>query len=238
VPSPTSPLSTLTVAPRFCGPPGAGNGGYVAGILAAYVASGEPVTVTLRAPAPLATPLEVRADAGGASLHHGSILVAESHPGELRREPPPRVDLEAARAAEPHYAGLSDDTFQGCFVCGTARDDGLALQPGPVGDGMVACSWTPGPTTTGVEFVWSALDCPGAWTTDMTDRPLVLGRITAQVEHVPAVGSPVVVVAQWHGDEGRKTVTSTAAYDEQGGLVGRSEQVWIAVDPAVYDPVG
>lgn len=236
----------LTVAARFCGPPGAGNGGYVAGLLAAHVSATDPVTVTLRAPAPLETTLRVSvADTASVRLHDGVTLVAEAVAGGFERGLPESVALEAARAAEVHYAGLLDDTFQGCFVCGTARaQDGLSLQPGPVGEGEVACSWTPDaslvdpaePELAAAEFVWAALDCPGAWTTDMSQRPLVLGRMTAQVLQRPPAGAPVVIVAGWHGDQGRKTLTSTAAYDVDGVLLGRSEQVWIAVDPSVYDP--
>ena len=34
---------------------------------------------------------------------------------------------------------------------------------------------------------------------------------------------------------GRKTWTGTAAYDDDGRVVGRSEQVWIEVDPSVFN---
>ena len=43
----------LVIPPRFCGPPGSGNGGYVCGRIAAY-ADG-PVTVTPRPARALAT---------------------------------------------------------------------------------------------------------------------------------------------------------------------------------------
>ena len=48
---------SLAIPSRFCGPPGSGNGGYVCGRIAAYVDG--PVTVTLRRPPPLATPMAV-----------------------------------------------------------------------------------------------------------------------------------------------------------------------------------
>jgi hypothetical protein len=47
----------LVIPSRFCGPPGSGNGGYVCGRIAAYLDG--PVTVTLRRPPPLATPMTV-----------------------------------------------------------------------------------------------------------------------------------------------------------------------------------
>jgi hypothetical protein len=109
------------------------------------------------------------------------------------------------------------------------------LSPGLVGPGLTACSWTPDETCTGPEFVWAALDCPGGWTSDLAARPLVLGRMTATVEQVPPVGQPVVVVGELFASEGRKTMTGTTAYDRDGRVIGRSEQVWIEVDPTVFN---
>ena len=42
---------SLTVARRFCGPPGSGNGGYVCGLIAGFLDG--PAEVTLRLPPPL-----------------------------------------------------------------------------------------------------------------------------------------------------------------------------------------
>jgi hypothetical protein len=50
---------SLVISSRFCGPPGSGNGGYVCGRIAEYI-DGR-VTVTLRRPSPLATPMAVTA---------------------------------------------------------------------------------------------------------------------------------------------------------------------------------
>ena len=47
---------SIVIDPRFCGPPGIGNGGYVSAQVAAW-ADG-PVMVTLRRPAPLANTQE------------------------------------------------------------------------------------------------------------------------------------------------------------------------------------
>src|SRR5215831_6195452 len=70
---------SLVIPSRFCGPAGSGNGGYACGRIAAY-ADG-PVTVTLRRPPPLATPMAVGRDGeGSVSVHHGSTLIAEAAP--------------------------------------------------------------------------------------------------------------------------------------------------------------
>ena len=55
-------LATVTIAPRFCGPPGFGNGGYVAELPAGF-ASGDALDVRLRLPLPLDVALDVVAAA-------------------------------------------------------------------------------------------------------------------------------------------------------------------------------
>jgi hypothetical protein len=50
-------MAPLVIAPRFCGPPDSGNGGYVCGLIAGRL-DGQ-AEITLRAPPPLATPMTV-----------------------------------------------------------------------------------------------------------------------------------------------------------------------------------
>ena len=73
----------LSVDARFCGPPGMANGGYVAGMLARELAGA--VEVTLRAPAPLGTELEVREGEDGARTlaldGREDVIVGTSIPG-------------------------------------------------------------------------------------------------------------------------------------------------------------
>lgn len=240
---------TVSIARRFAGPPSSGNGGYTSGLLAAYAGSeGGPVTVTLRKPPPLDSPLDVlpNADAGTARLMAGDDVVADAYPGAFAADPVDPVSLPDARSAEAAYRGVSDHPFAGCFVCGTdrAEGDGLRLRPGRYADGRTACVWTPHSSLADEsgrvarEFVWSALDCPGGWTSDLDTRPLVLGRMTATCDGVVTAGSSYVVVALLLGDEGRKTFTASALYDVSGDgearLLGRAEHVWIAIDPALF----
>ncbi len=237
-------MASLTISPRFRGPAGSGNGGYVSGRLAAYVgADDEPVTVVLRQPPPLQTRLQIVPDRAGVRLVAGDRAIAEASPGAFAHPPVAAVTLDTARAAEPAYRGLVDHPFPMCFVCGPARAaaDGLRLSPGRCGHGRTACVWRPhtslGHDADGcvsAEFVWSALDCPGAWTSDLDERPLVLGTMTAVCEERVAFGRDYVVVGQLLAAKGRKTFTATAIFDEAGTRLARAEQVWIAVDPAVF----
>ena len=104
-----------------------------------------------------------------------------------------------------------------------------------IGDGRSACAWIPHASLAdadGVvapEFVWASLDCPGAWTVDLEGRPLVLGRLTAQVHALPHVGEPCVVVGRLLGAEGRKVWTTTTTYGSSGRELGRAHATWVAI---------
>jgi hypothetical protein len=244
----TSPDS-LTIAARFSGPPSSGNGGYTAGLLAEQTVAGpdSPVTVTLRRPPPLDSPLRLRPTAGGKAgmtLLDREAVVAEGGPGTFVHDCVEPVSLQVARDAQAAYRGLVNHPFPTCFVCGPDRapGDGLRLAPGLLAGaaGRTACVWTPDRSLGGADgmvaphFVWAALDCPGGWTSDLDARPLVLGRITAESTAPVSVEKPYVVVARLVGEAGRKVSTASALYDAGGQILGRAEHIWIAVDPAQF----
>ncbi len=78
------------------------------------------------------------------------------------------------------------------------------------------------------EFVWAALDCPGAYACGFGERGvLVLGRLAARVDALPHAGERCVVVAWPLGDEGRKAYAGTALYGEGGRLLGVARATWI-----------
>lgn len=238
----------FVIAPRFCGPPRSGNGGYVAGRLASFVNThGEgAVEVTLRGPPPIGVRLDVTDAGAGAGVHlllHGSqTLIAEAKPTKLDGEPPAPVAFDEAVEAATRYAGRRNHPFPTCFVCGSdrARGDALRLQPGSVGVARVAAAWRPHESlatahgAVSPEFAWAALDCPAGWSADLGGRPMVLGRISARVFAVPDAGQPCLVVGQCCGREGRKALTSSALYSDSGELLARAHHVWIDVDPAAF----
>ncbi|MFC5731054.1 MULTISPECIES: hypothetical protein [Nocardioides] len=232
-------MAILTVPHRFNGPPSSGNGGWVAGALAATLprqAVGTAVTVTLRLPPPLSTPLQVEPTAAGAVLSHDGRTVAEAqYAGDPLTPVAPVPAGEAARA-EASYAGHRNHPFPGCFVCGTAREpgDGLRIFAGPVSAPStdrrrVAATWTPYESS--VPVTWAALDCPSAWASDLEGRPSVLGRITVEVHSLPRTSERYVVVGEERHIEGRKTHTASTLYGPSDIVVATAEQVWIAVDP-------
>lgn len=88
---------SLVIAPRFCGPPDSGNGGYVCGLIAGYLDG--PAEVTLRRPPPLETPLAVeRDDHGSARVLDGQTLIAEAtrSPGGPVPQLPDPVSVQQA----------------------------------------------------------------------------------------------------------------------------------------------
>jgi hypothetical protein len=229
---------SLVVERRFCGPAESGNGGYVSGLLAQRVgadAGGSAAVVTLRVPPPLETPLAIVADGDGAvRLLHGDMLVAEAARSRIDVDAVPPVDVERAAAVEASYEGLVTHPFPTCFVCGPDREpgDGMRLSPGRLDDGRTACTWTVAPDLAGrPEIVWAALDCPGGWTADIVGRPMVLGRMTAQVHDLPAAGDRCVVVGRLLGVEGRKSWTASTIYGRGERELGRAHATWVALAP-------
>ncbi len=214
----------MLIDARFNGPPGSANGGITCGLLAEHLAD-EVVQVTLRTPPPLDT--ELRVDGG--SLYDEDVLVAHAVPSTLDLMPPPAVAraAAAAAAAAASYAGSIDHPFPTCFVCGTARTDGLGLTAGPVGDDLVAAVWTPEESS--AVMVWAALDCPGAWSVDLTSWPMVLGRMACRIDDLPRVGEPHVVQGWLLGREGRKIHTGTALYDESGRVLAVAQATWLTI---------
>jgi hypothetical protein len=219
----------LVIDRHFRGPTGSANGGYTCGVLASLLHG--PAEVTLRLPPPLERPLDVdwQDDRRRIELRDGEALVAEATAADVELEPPDPIPFEAAAAAELPE-GDKESAFPECFVCGWARDDGLRIYAGPVRDGgLVAATWTPRPQHVAPEFVWAALDCPGAYAVHGGVRGApVLGRLAARVEHLPHAGERCVVIAWPLGDEGRKLYAGTAVYGEDGRVLGAARATWIA----------
>ena len=235
---------SLVIPSRFCGPPGSGNGGYVCGRIAAY-ADG-PVTVTLRRPPPLDTPMAVERDHEGAvRVRDGGTLIAEatSSPGRPAAGIPGAVSMADARTAAGRSRYYADPVFPGCFVCGTGRrpGDGLRIFPGPLaGRPLWAAPWTPDPSVTGAggrvrpEVVWAALDCPSGIAAAEAaglarDTAVLLGRMTASLAALPAAGGQCLVIAWPGGRDGRKLLAGSALLGPGGKVLAAARAVWLTV---------
>jgi hypothetical protein len=252
-------MTEIMVPRRFCGPPSSGNGGWSAGALAAVTVEradhAEPwpaITVALHQPPPLDTELPVSTDDGWTLATYGGSIVGRARVAEHELPEVPAVSAEVARAATAAYRGFGAHPFPTCFTCGTGREegDGLRIFPGDVPDDeqrRVAAPWTPHPSVAedwhtyqesardaSVPVAWAALDCVGGWSTDIEERPMVLGTITLRLDSLPRIGEEHVVVGAMRGHEGRKTFTMATLYDSSGTVVATAEHVWITVDPADF----
>jgi hypothetical protein len=237
-------MPELTIPSRFCGPSHSGNGGYTCGRIAAYVYS--PVTVTLRQPPPLATPMAVeRVDDGSLRVRHGRALIAEatSPLGVPALEAPGPVSTAEARMASGQARYFQDPAFPDCFVCGIDRQpaDGLRIYPGPVHGGAVwAAPWTPDSSVAGAdgrvrpEMAWAALDCPGGIAAAEharlgPDTAIVLGQMTASLALLPVPGDQCRVIAWPAGRDGRKLTAGSALVGPGGEVMAAAITVWITV---------
>jgi hypothetical protein len=228
---------SLVIAQRFCGPPGSGNGGHVAGVLAEHLTrADQPRSVRLLRPPPLEVRLEIRPTAeGGVNLVRGDDTLACAAPGTLDLEAPEPPAFAAAMEISRSFPGLERHPFPGCFVCGPAREqgDGLRILPGAWRDGVVAAPWLPDATldrgdgSVRREHVWAALDCPGYFAVAPHGRPMLLGQITARFGRTLRIGEPTVVVGWSVATDGRKHRAGTAVFGADGALCGLAQAIWI-----------
>jgi hypothetical protein len=234
----------LRVPARFCGPPGAANGGYLAGRLAALI--GGDAEVTLRRPTPLECSLRVRQVADGVHLLDGDRLLAEARKATLTLEPPPAVSFAGAEVAAGAFPRFVEHPIPRCFACGPARvaGDGLRIFPGPIpgGGGIYAAPWMPDASladhtgSVAPEFLWAALDCAGAFAVNEPPRGLaLLGRIAARIAR-PAAPEERLVVAAWPlALEGRKLLAGTAVYRADGEVCAAARSTWVLTSSVERD---
>jgi hypothetical protein len=244
----------IVIERTYRGPPHAGNGGYVAGLLAESMradpdggGSAGPVRVRLHRPAPLDVALQIVRNDSGAELRRGDGLLASAVPATLDLEPRPSLPLDAARALAERYPGFAGQPFDGCFVCGASRptSDGLRVFVGRDEDrDLFAGAWTvparlfePPGRALPPRYIWAVLDCPGGWALQAASgKAYVLGEFTVDVSLVPRPRETCVVSAWEIGrntaeQPGRKRRCGSALHGADGRLMARAEATWIEVAP-------
>ena len=231
-------MNTITIPAQFNGPPGSGNGGYVCGRVASFIDGPAQRTaeVTLRAPPPLETAIDVRRDSERVLLMHGETLIAEAAPAMIAWDAPPAPSLAQAKTASTRYRGLAHHHFPGCFTCGTARgvNDGLRIFTGQLEESdSVATDWTPSKTFADAEgrvaseHIWAALDCPTYWAHPHIEIAL-LARLTLSIDAGrPRADQPLIITAWPLSSQGRKHASGAALYTADGSVIARAQALWI-----------
>ena len=232
------PIEHFEIAGRFRGPPRSGNGGYTCGRIARHLQG--TVAVRLKLPPPVGTGLRLEYTDDEARLFHGAALVGEGRRAPLDLAAPTGPSFAEAEEASTAYIGFKTHNFPGCFVCGPAREpgDGLRIFPGRLpGKAALAAPWIPdrslASNSPGVdpEFLWSALDCTGAFAVlpSKDDVAIVLGELCASIVGDVLPNERCVVTGWPLGVEGRKRLAGSAVYAEDGRLVALARAVWIEV---------
>jgi hypothetical protein len=224
---------------RFNGPPHSANGGYTCGLVGTTVKAPS-VRVSLHKPPPLEVLLLRRREHdGSASLLRGEDVIATAVPAAVEAHAPAAPTVEEAEIATRRYVGFAHHRFPTCFVCGTAREDGLRIYAGQVGDGpVIASPWTP--QSDDPLFVWAVLDCPSAYAIESVDHRkqiVVLASLTVELRQRPRAGERHVVAAWPVSSEGRKHHSASALYDEAGRVLAIADSLWIELrDPDGFGP--
>jgi hypothetical protein len=245
---------TLTIPRQFRGPPESGNGGFVAGALAECFPSSpsaqenSAVQVTLRAPIPLDTPMDLICTAENhLHLTLGERLIAEAEPVALNLDVPEPPDYADALAARPHSPALQPRLnslipegtgfHPVCACCGAdvAEGEGLRVFAAPVpGFDGVAAAWRPHAAFADdrgllpQRLVWTALDCPGQFAYLAAGiRTGLLGRMAGRILQPVKADSDYVVIGWRLGVERRKHFAGTAMFAGDGSLCAMAMQTWI-----------
>ena len=247
-------METIIIDKRFCGPPNSGNGGYVCGVVAGHIEGS--AEVTLRAPPPLDRPLEIVVGGdGGVELREKETLLATGRGiGAFDIGAIPAVTFPEAQEAEGQTTlNEGNHPLPMCFVCGIGRahGDGLRIIPGPLGKrhekpAGLASSWIPHANLAAddglvaPEFVWSALDCPTGFAGAAARHlgvtggaSMLLGRMSARIDHRPRPGDRCVVLAWPTGKDGRKLFADGAMLGPGGKLMAVTRTTWVLVDRSV-----
>jgi hypothetical protein len=196
--------------------------------------------VRLKAPPPLAVELRLEISSHEARLYQDELLIGEGSSTQLDLQVPVSPSFERAESGSRSFVGFHDHPFPGCFVCGPERapSDGLRIFPGAMSESsLVAAPWIPDASLAGTdgiiqsEFLWSALDCTGAFAILPMegDVAIVLGELTASIVGRVRREEPLVVAGWKLGVDGRKHFAGSAVYDMAGQAVAWARAVWIEV---------
>jgi hypothetical protein len=106
---------------------------------------------------------------------------------------------------------------------------------------MVAAPWTPASEYGNEqgyvrpEFIWTALDCPGAYAIwELTNtKPGLLGRLIGRIEKPLRCNEPCIVAAWPVGSDGRKLFAGAALYNAEGEIIGRTLATWFPMPPEI-----
>lgn len=230
----------IIISNKYCGYKHIGNGGYVCGIVANYIKGA--AKITLVTSPPVDHPMHIEYINKNVLLKDGDTIIAkgEAVDFEIGNIPKPPTFAEAVEASKKSIAA-SGSLSPDCFVCGSNRseDDGYRLFPGFVANNnCVAAPWFPNKSLADAsgfikpEFIWAALDCPGAYAIfdEHIKGTVLLGQLTADVKNNLELENEYIATGWEIGRDGRKYFAGSAIFSKTGELCSVAKSVWFALD--------
>lgn len=237
-------MSGLILDPTFTGPPTTGHGGIFSGMvirLAHESGLANANSVTLYSPPPIGRELEWVIHNGRLHVLDGNEILATASAGSLPPAdwddagPPTAMTTDEAATAPGQHP------YPTCFVCGPQHPGGMRLRPSRYttrrGIPATRCHWQPSPRLAGPRadvvsehFVWGALDCPGGWTMNLSERPAVLARMSAVVHAAVRVGDTVTIEALLAVETDHQLIAVARLRAESGAILAESRSLWCWLD--------
>ncbi|MBQ0720676.1 MAG: hypothetical protein KBT88_09750 [Gammaproteobacteria bacterium] len=248
------PYPPASIDSMYNGPINCGNGGYISGLLASYI-EGD-AEVRINAAFPVATPLQVEDSDAGIGVYLDGKLLGSARPVKLELNVPAPVDRATAQAAGQRFDFIHSSAPEGCYVCSPSRteDNGLRVFCGAIkpADGenadaleqnIVAALWRPNENLGNDDgkvdniYVWSALDCPGAYAIKAAEPDAglqLLGTCSGSIK-APLNTGEEYILTSWkvEANKGRKRIMGVAIHSTDGELMACAKQIWIDVGDAL-----
>jgi hypothetical protein len=249
--SPTS----VSIDSVYNGPINCGNGGYISGLLAGFI-EGD-AEIRINAAFPVETPLQVKNTDKGIGVYLDDKLLGSARSIQLELAIPTPPDLANVTAASQRFDFIHSSDPKGCYVCSPLRtaDKGLRVFCGALNEiidpdssidwrteiekNIVAAVWRPADNLCNKEgnidniYVWSALDCPGAYAIKAAEADAglqLLGTCSGSIK-MPLSPNEDYIVSSWKvaPNSGRKRFMGVAIHNTTGQLMACAEQIWFDV---------
>ena len=255
----TLPPTSVSIDSVYNGPVNCGNGGYISGLLAGFI-EGD-AEIRINAAFPVETSLQVKKSDEGIGVYLDDKLLGSARSIQLELAIPTPPDLANATAASQRFDFIHSSDSKGCYVCSPLRTDenGLRVFCGALDEvvkpnssidwstqtekNIVAAVWRPADNLCNDEgsidniYVWSALDCPGAYAIKAIEPNTgiqLLGTCSGSIK-MPLSANEDYIVSSWKisPNSGRKRFMGVAIHNSAGELMACAEQIWFDVGSAL-----
>ena len=251
----TLPPTSVSIDSVYNGPVNCGNGGYISGLLAGFI-EGD-AEIRINAAFPVETSLQVKNTDQGIGVYLDDKLLGSARGIQLKLAIPTPPNFASATAASQRFDFMHASDPKGCYVCSPRRtvDNGLRVFCGALSEvieidssidwrtqieeNIVAAAWRPTDNLCNSAgnidniYVWSALDCPGAYAIKAVEADAglqLLGTCSGSIK-TPLNPNEDYIISSWKisPNNGRKRFMGVAIHNTTGELMACAEQIWFDV---------